>query len=154
MSIGFYVDPADATEFEAIIKIPGIGMYKYIGRTLGSESSRRVVAALNRAKISPEEREHPYEYGVRLFGDDDHGLREATFDCVDRNTFEGEIYPYGDGAHAHTDDVGRKMEDQTKRKIASICDVFSCYYGVYVMDWTMKRRDNGVPDEAKPYLEN
>lgn len=154
MSIGFYVDPVDAAEFEAILVIPGIGLYKYIGRTLDAASSRRVVAALNRAKLDPSEREYPYEYGVRLFGDDPNGLREATFGCIDRNTFEGEIYPYGDGSHSHDNTVNRKMTDQTNRKIASICDVFGCYYGVYVSEWTMKRPDNGVPNAERPYLEN
>lgn len=155
MSTDDYVDPADVTEFEAIIAIPGVGMYRYVGRTHDSASARRVVAALNRAKlISPGERKHPYAYGVRLFGDDPDGLREATFGCIDKNTFEGEIYPYGEGQHVHVDDVGRKMEDQTNRKIASICDVFGIYYGVYVWDWVMMSRGNSIPDEAKPYLEN
>lgn len=145
----------DIIEVEAIIVVPDVGEYRYVGRSGGGPaSSKRISDALMRITLPADMRSRPYEYGVQMTATDpaDAALRETTFGVVDGETFEGEIYEYA-GCHQN-DGVTFRMRDQTSRKMASICDVFSCYVGIYVREWHFNSIGNGVPDEAKPYLEN
>lgn len=138
----------------ALIHVPDIGIFEYLGRAMKSAEAR-IISALDGAHLTETERIHPYESGVNMHAASPNSVRhrDDTFGVIDSLTDQGEmnlIEQFGEGPE---ESVYGELSRLNPSKAVFIVHALSAYSGVYIEDYSVNDL-MVVPDRARELLEN
>lgn len=146
------MDPT--TTIEATIRVPDIGTFRYVGKCSSADESQ-LRDALDEATLDEAGRENPYaaDNGIRMYGVSEtcRIRKAATFGTLDRLAKEATM-------HIVSGRVSYECEQYLVTNNATgtvrVCEAFSGYAGVYVLEWAFRSAWTDIPKSERPLLSN
>lgn len=138
---------------DALIRVPDIGTFHYVGRAPDNRNREILRAALEKATLKGAKRDCPYSHGVTMYASSGEGQRRLreTFGTIDSYTTTAEMTLVSTTGDGPSEGCIARMERQTRDNLASIVSVLNEYSGVYVASWEI---GGFVPDSALGLLRN
>lgn len=139
---------------EAMICVPDIGTFRYVGKCASSDEGP-IRDALDAATLDEAGRERPYyvNNGISMYGTSDtcRIRRTATFGTLDRLVQWSTMHIVSGSVSSECEQY-LVMNNVTGTVM--VCEAFSGYAGVYVMEWAFRDAWQDIPKSERPLLSN
>ena len=139
---------------EAMICVPDIGTFRYVGKCASTDEGP-IRAALDAVTLDEDRREQPYNVnnGISMYGTSDtcRGRRTATFGILDLLVQEATMHIVSGSVSSECEQY---LVTNNVTGTVMVCEAFSGYAGVYVMEWKFKDAWQDIPKSERPLLSN